>query len=74
MLDMMLPTALSSRLPRFVQRLLRIGPRHGIARGLTVYGSPGTRDGAIGAATAVLQPGNTDTVAGRPERASRIHL
>lgn len=53
---MMLPTALSSRLPRFVQRLLRIGPRHGIARGLAVYGGPGTRNGAIGAATAVLQP------------------
>ncbi len=53
---MMLPTALSSRLPRFVQRLLRIGPRHGIARGLAVYGRPGTRDGSIGAATALLQP------------------
>ncbi|AEF43037.1 hypothetical protein AS9A_P10020 (plasmid) [Hoyosella subflava DQS3-9A1] len=51
---MMLPTALSTRLPRFVQRLLRIGPRHGTARGLAVYGTD--THSAIDADTAVPQP------------------
>lgn len=51
---MLLPDAVRVRLPVVVQRVLRIGPRYGIARGLAVYGSGA--EGEIDAASTLLQP------------------
>ncbi|MBN4927290.1 hypothetical protein IEU95_10630 [Hoyosella rhizosphaerae] len=55
-LDLHLPSAVSVRLPLFVQRGLRVGPRYGIAHGFVVYGANGRSDGEIDAESPFLQP------------------
>ncbi|NKR39684.1 DUF6278 family protein [Prescottella equi] len=54
-LDMTLSTSVSSRLPLVVQRLLKIGPRYGIARGIVLYG-PGPSGGVLDARSPLLEP------------------
>ncbi|WP_175420423.1 DUF6278 family protein [Rhodococcus sp. SGAir0479] len=54
-LDMTLSSSVSSRLPLVVQRLLKIGPRYGIARGIVLYG-PGPSGGVLDARSPLLEP------------------